>query len=102
MAFNKELRREKRIASLVGASVEGEHMVFPHICETFYSVKMQNNDIKPNGAASLEGLEKLFVNAIEGINVKKEDIRAMVRPMTSGVTPRNWTTTDMLTVFQIS
>ena len=88
MAFNKELRREKRIASLVGALVEGEHMVFPHICETFYSVEMQNNDIKPSGAASLEEFEKLSINAIEGIDVKKEDVRAMVHPMLSEA-PRN-------------
>ena len=35
------LKREKRVASLIGASVKREHMVFPHICETFYSAKVQ-------------------------------------------------------------
>ena len=64
MAFNNESRKEKRIARLVGMSVEGEHMVIPHIRETFYSVGMQHNDIKPSGMASLEGFEKFFVNAI--------------------------------------
>ena len=49
-----KLRREKRIANLMGASVERETMVFLHICETFYSVGMQHNDIKSSGAASLE------------------------------------------------
>ena len=102
IAFNSELRRENMIARLMGASVEGKHMVFPYIHETFYLVRMQHNDIKPSEAASLEGFEKLFVNAIEGINVTIEDVRAMVRPMSSKVTSRNWTTTDMLTVFQIS
>ena len=97
-----KMRKEKRIASLVGASVEWEHMVFPHIRETFYSARMQHNDIKPNGAASLEELEKLFVNAIEGINVTIEDVRAMVRQMSSKVTSRNWTTTDIPIVFHIS
>ena len=48
-----KLRREKRIASLVGASVEWEHMVFPHIRETFYSAGMQYNDIKPSVVSSL-------------------------------------------------
>ena len=94
-----KLRREKRIDSLVGASIEGEHMVFPHIRETFYSVEMQHNDIKPSGAASLEEFEKLSVNAIEGINMKEEDVRAMMRPMSSGVIPRNWSATYILTIF---
>ena len=35
-AFNMELRREKRIVSVMVALVEGEHMVFPYIHETFY------------------------------------------------------------------
>ena len=60
------------IDSLVGTSVEGEHMVFLHIFETFYSAGVQYNDIKPSGAASLERFEKLSFNAIEGINVKEE------------------------------
>ena len=97
-----KLRREKRIDSLVGASIEGEHMVFPHIRETFYSVKMQHNDIKPSGATSLEEFGKLSVNAIEGINVKEEDVRAMVCPMSSRVTPRNWIAIDIPTVFPLS
>ena len=63
---------------------------------------MQHNDIKPSGAASLEGFEKMSVNAIEGINVKEEDVRAMVRPMSSGATSWNWTATNILTVFQFS
>ena len=73
----------------MGASLVGEPMVFPHICETFFSIGVQHNDIKPNGAASLEEFEKLSINDIEGINVKEEDVRTMVRPMPSGVTPRN-------------
>ena len=53
-----KLKKEKMINSLVGTSVEGKHMVFPHIHETFYLAGMQHNDIKPSGAASLEGFEK--------------------------------------------
>ena len=95
-----KMRKEKRIASLVGASVKGKHMVFPHIRETFYSVVIQHNDIKPSGASNLKGFEMLFVNAIEDINVKDEDVRAMVRPMSFKVTPKNWTATDIPTFFQ--
>ena len=69
-----KLKREKKIASLVGVSVEGEHMVFPHIRKTFYSARMQHNDIKPSGASSLKEFEKLSIRAIEGIDVKEEDI----------------------------
>ena len=90
------------IDSLVGTSVEGEHMVFLHICEIFYSARMQHNDIKPSRAASLEELEKLFGNAIEGINVKEDDVRAMVHPITSGTVPKNWTAIDIPTIFQLS
>ena len=97
-----KLRRKKRIASLVGMLVEGEHMVFLHIGETFYSVGVQHNDIKPSGAAILEGFEKLSINVIEGLNVKEEDVRAMVRPMSSGATPRNWSATDIPTIFHLS
>ena len=92
---------EKRIASLVGASVEGEHMVFPHIRETFYSVGMQHNDIKPSRTASLKEFGKLSFNAIEGIDVKEEDVRAMVHPMPSGAL-RNWIVTDIPIVFHLS
>ena len=96
-----KLRREKRIASLMGVSVKMEHMVFPHICETFYSIRMQHNDIKPSGATRLDRFEKLYFNAIEGINMKKEDVRAMVSSMPSGAL-RNWTVTDIPTVFHLS
>ena len=94
-----KLKREKKIASFGGSSVGGEHTVFPHICETFYSIRMQHNDIKPSGAASLEEFEKLSVNAIEGINMKKKDVRTIVCPMASGTTPRNWTAIDIPNVF---
>ena len=69
-----KLEREKRIASLMGALVEREHMVFPHIHEAFYSAEMQHNDIKPSGASSLKEFEKLSISAIKGIDVKEEDI----------------------------
>ena len=64
-------------------------MVFPHICETFYSTGVQHNDIKPSGAASLEEFEKLSINAIGGIDVKEGDVRAMVRLMPSRMARKN-------------
>ena len=94
-----KLRREKRIASPVDALVEGKHMVFSHIRETFYSARVQHNDIIPSGATSLEGFEKLSVNAIEGIHVKEEDVKAMVCPMSFGAMPKNWTATHIPIVF---
>ena len=48
-----KLRRDKKIANLVGMSVEGEHMVFLHIYKTFYSIEVQHNDIKQSGTANL-------------------------------------------------
>ena len=38
---------EKRMVSLKGTTVEGKHMVFPHLRETFYSIGMEHNDIWP-------------------------------------------------------
>ena len=102
VSFNRELRREKRIAIFVGTSIEWEHIEFPYIREIFYSTGVRHNDIKPSEAASLEEFEKLLVNAIEGMDVKKVDVRAMVRPMSSEVTPKNWTTTNIPTIFQLS
>ena len=99
--YNEYTKREKRIASLVGVIVEGEHMVFHHIRETFYSIEMQHNDIKPSGAASLKEFEKLSINAIKGIDVKEEYVIAMVRPILSGAL-RNWTATTIPTVFHLS
>ena len=83
----------------MGASVEREHMVFSHIRKTFYLVGKQHNDIKPSVATSLEEFEKLSVNAIEGMNVKEEDVRAMVRPRAAF---KNWIATDIPIVFQLS
>ena len=97
-----KLKREKRIASLEGMSVGGEHMVFPHIRETFYSVRVQYNDIRPSETIVLEDFEKLSINAIKGIEMKREDVRAMVRPISSRAVPRNWTTTDIPIVFHLS
>ena len=69
--------------------------MFPYICETFYSIEVQHNDIKPSGVTSLEEFEKLSMNAIEDINVKEKDVRVMVCQMPSGATPRNWTAIDI-------
>ena len=76
-------------------------MMFPHIRETFYSIGMQYNDIKPSGAISLEEFEKLSINAIGGINVKEKDVIATVRPMPSRA-PRNWIAIDIPTIFHLS
>ena len=68
------LKREKRIASLVGATVD----VLPHLRETFYSARLEHDDIRPSGTAILEEFEKMTINAIEDVKVKREDVRAMV------------------------
>ena len=41
-------KKEMMMASLVGTIVEGEHMVFPHLRETFYSVRVEHDGIKPS------------------------------------------------------
>ena len=102
VTFAEEVRREKKIASLGGASIGGEHTVFPHIHETFYSARVQHNDIRPIEAVVLKDFEKMSVNAIEGIDVKLEDVKAMVRQMSSEMAPRNWTATNILTIFHLS
>ena len=64
------VKREKRIANLMGAIVEGEYMAFPHLLETFYSARVQYDEIRPSGIAILEDFERLAVNVIEGMEVK--------------------------------
>ena len=64
-------------------------MVFPHLRETFYSIGVEHDDIRPSQAAILEGLEKLTINVIKGIEVKEEDKRAMVHPQSSEAGPMN-------------
>ena len=76
--------------------------MFFHICETFYLVGVEHNNIKPSGTTILEKFEKLSVNTIEGTKVKREDARAMVRPMSPRTTPKNWTAINILTVFLLS
>ena len=39
-------RREKRMSSLKGATVEREPMVFPYLRETFYSVGIEHDEIR--------------------------------------------------------
>ena len=102
VTFAKEVIREKKIANLIGAIAKGEHMVFPHLRETFHSVGVQHDNIKPSGTAFLEKFEKLSINVIEGVVMKGEDIKAMVRPMSSGAVPRNWTATNIPTIFHLS
>ena len=40
-------RKDKRMANLKGNTVEGELMVFPHLCETFHSTGIEHEDIRP-------------------------------------------------------
>ena len=75
------------MANAKGVTVEGEHMVFPYLSETFYLVGVEHDDVRPNETAILEGLKKLTINFVEGIEVKGEDVRAMVRPLSPGVAP---------------
>ena len=66
-------------------------MVFFHLRETFHSVGVYHDNIKPSGIAILEIFERLSVNAIEGMKMKGENIRAMVHPMSADAVPRNGT-----------
>ena len=86
-----KMKKERKMASLVDATVKGEHMVFPHLCETFYSVGVEHDDIRPSETTVLEDFEKLTINVIEGIEVKREDARAMVHPMSPESALMNWT-----------
>ena len=86
----------------MGATVEGEHMVFVHLCETFNLAGMEHNDIRPNGTAILEEFEKMTVNGIEGVEEIVEDVRAMVRPMSLESAPANWTTMTIPAVIPFS
>ena len=78
------------------------HMVFPHLRETFYSSKVEHDDIRPNETTTFKEFDKLTINAIEGIEVKGEDARAMVRPMSPRAAPKNWIATKIPTIFRLS
>ena len=58
------LKKEKMIVSFVGTTVEGEHMVFPHLCETFYSIGVEHDDIRPNGTAILEDSSPTWLDVV--------------------------------------
>ena len=95
-------RREKRRASLKGTIIEGEPMEFPHLRETFYSIRIEHDDIRPSQTTIMESFEKLTINVIEGIEVKREDIQAMVRPWSSRSAQTNWIAIEVLIVFSFS
>ena len=69
-AFADEMKREKKIASLVGTIVEGEYMVFLHLRETFHLAEVLYDDIKPTVTTISKDFERLSVNVIEGMEVK--------------------------------
>ena len=94
-----KMKRERKMVSLVGAIVKGEHIVFPYLRKTFYSIGVEHDDIRPSEITVLEDFENLTSNAIEGIEVKREDARAMMRPLSLGATPMNWTATAIPTIF---
>ena len=52
--FVEEVKREKKLFSLVGTIIKREHMVFFHLHETFYSIGVQYEVIGPNGTTILE------------------------------------------------
>ena len=58
------------MASLKGATVEREPMVFSHIHETFYSAGVEYDNIQPKQTAIMKEFEKLTINVIEGIEMK--------------------------------
>ena len=55
--FAEELKREKMINNLGGASVRGEDIVFLHIYETFYLAKVPYDNIRPSETVVLEDFE---------------------------------------------
>ena len=74
-------------------------MVFPHLYETFYSTGVEHDNIRPSETTISKEFEKMTINAIEGVEVKREDITAIVHLMSPGATPKNWTTKDISIVF---
>ena len=97
-----KMKRERKMASLEGVIVEVEHMVFPHLRETFYLVGVEHDDIRPSETVVLKDFEKLTIIAIEGIKVKGGDTRAIVRSQSPRVAPINWTTITIPIVFSLS
>ena len=91
-----------RMDSFMGAVVEWEYMVFLHLHETFYSVGVEHDDIRPSETSVLKDFKKLTINVIDGIEAKRKDARAMVCPMLLGVAPTNWTATKIPTSFSFS
>ena len=95
------VKRENKIVSLMGGTAERSIWCSLTKCET-YLVGVQYDDIRPSGTAILEDFERLIVNAIEGMEVKGEDVRAMVCPISLGAALRNWTATNIPTIFLFS
>ena len=77
-------------------------MVFPHLCETFYSTGVEHDNIRPSETTISKEFEKMTINAIEGVEVKREDITAIVHLMSPGATPKNWIATKIPTIFLLS
>ena len=46
----------------------------------------------------MKSLKKLTINVIEGIKVKREDVRAIVCPQSPGTAPMNWTAIEILAI----
>ena len=92
-------RGERRMVDLKGRGVEGQPMLFPYIYETFHSVGLEHDDILPNHTAWLEDFVALFINAIEGEDVKVKDIHALVHPHPFGYKLNNWSVMDIPIVF---
>ena len=67
----RKMKRERTMANLEGAIVEGEHMVFLQLHETFYSAGVEYDDIRPSETTVLRGFEELIINVVEGIEMKK-------------------------------
>ena len=89
------------MASLKGMIVEREPMMFPYLRETFYSIGIEHDDIRPSQTAIVKSFEMLTINVIKGNEVKREDILAMVYPQSSGSAPINWTAIEILVVFSL-
>ena len=67
-------RKDGRVVDLNGVTTKGEPMMFPHLRETFYLAGIKHDDIWPKHTVMVEDFEKLTINAIEGDEVKGEDV----------------------------
>ena len=95
-----KMKREKRMASLVGVTVEGEHMVFLHYIRPSTQPELNMMISSQVRLPPWKIFAKLTINDIEGIEMK--NTRAIVHPLSPGAAPKNWIATAIPTIFSLS